>query len=144
MPDAAVLCPHLVSQDGLDNVFEQIGTNLFRIDSDENELCIFAYTENNKILCSLHTVALNHGLPIENVKPESCLLWPLAITEGKTRKLSMHEDAMAFSCNATNKNSSQVMCPNIGLIVESVFGRRFKNDLERAARQGQHHVKIHL
>jgi hypothetical protein len=32
----------------------------------------------------LHTVAEQLGIPFRKAKPESCLLWPLAIFEGET------------------------------------------------------------
>lgn len=144
MPDAAELCPHLKSHDGFENVFEEIGSHLFRIDSGEDELCVFAYAHENRILCALHSVALKLGLSIEQVKPKACLIWPLAITDGQTKRLSMHVDAMAFSCNAENSDGSQALCPNIGLILESVFGLGFRDDLERAAHKGLQRVKIPL
>jgi hypothetical protein len=144
IPDAAKFCPHLKSHNGYENVFEQIGLNLFRIDTAANGLCVFAYSKDNKTLCSLHSVSINLGVSVHQVKPKTCLIWPLAISEGKRGILSMHEDALEFRCNAQNHNDSLSLCPNIGRIVESAFGQRFRCELGSAANKGLHRTKIPL
>ena len=79
LPEAAKLCPHLLTVGGYDNVFEEEEPGLFSIDTAEDGLCLFAYWSHSRTNCSLHTVALNLGLPLEQVKPKVCMLWPIAL-----------------------------------------------------------------
>ena len=85
---------------GYDNVFEEDEDGLFLIDADENEQCVFAYSnEAEETVCSLHSAALELGLPPVEVKPRCCSLWPLALTEGPVPVLSINAQFASFPCN---------------------------------------------
>ncbi len=94
LPAAARLCPHLKSGKGFDNVFDEVEPGVYAIDTTEDGLCLFAYVFRNKYRCSLHTVALERGLPLGKVKPKACLLWPMTFSEGE-ELLSLTEDALS-------------------------------------------------
>lgn len=144
MPLAARFCSHLKSHYIYENVFEQISRGLYCIDTNEDGTCVFAYLEGNRIVCSLHTVAEQLGIPFRKGKPESCLLWPLAIFEGETRILSIHDDAFEFSCNTRNVKGRFSLCPSIAKNIERVFSVEFRNELQDAANKRLHWTSIPL
>ena len=133
VPLAARFCSHLKSRYVYENVFEQISSDLYCIDTNEDGTCVFSFLEGSRIACSLHAVAGQLGIPFRRVKPESCLLWPLAIFEGETRILSIHDDAFEFSCNTRNAKRRFSLCPSIAQNIERVFGIEFRDELQNAA-----------
>jgi hypothetical protein len=132
LPLAARFCPHLKSNHSYENVFEEISRGLYCLDTKENGACVFAYLKGNKLVCSLHTVAEQTGILFRNAKPESCLLWPLAIYEGEKRILSIDDDAFEFSCNTRNAKGKFSLCSSIAENIERVFGVEFRNELQEA------------
>ena len=142
IPLAARFCPSLKSPDGYENVFDQISRDLFSIDTDEDGVCAFAYFEDNKILCSLHAAADSCKISFRKAKPQSCLLWPLAIFEGKTQILSIQEDAFEFGCNKRNDKNKFTLCPAIAKNIEWVFGVEFRNTIQEAANKRLNWINI--
>ena len=65
LPEAAKFCPQLLVDGGYDNIFEEEEHGLFSIDTNEDGVCVFAYWSHDRIHCSLHTAAMNLGLPLE-------------------------------------------------------------------------------
>jgi len=135
MPEVAKLCPHLMIDGGFDNVFEEEEPGLFSIDTTEDGLCILAYWSHHRINCSLHTVALSLGLPLAQVKPKVCLLWPLHFSEGE-EVLAIINDAFQFSCNVRRKPGS--LNVSLGFIeaIEHVYGEGCGIQVELAAQKG--------
>jgi len=99
LPVAAKRCPHLKTGEEFDNIFEEVEHGLYAIDTTEDGLCLFAFLSKRKIRCSLHTAASALGLPINQVKPKVCLLWPVSYSEDD-EMLSLTDDALSFSCNS--------------------------------------------
>jgi len=130
LPEASKFSKYLWSNDGYENVFEQIETDLFCIDTTEEGTCVFAYNERGKILCSLHSAALKLGLPAYKVKPRVCVLWPLAILEGKSIRLTIQDDAFTFGCNTRKDDDNPYLCSSIAKIIDSIFGKKFREQLE--------------
>jgi len=131
MPDAAKLAPELRSESGYSNVYEETDDNLYAIDTDDNDLCVFAYSDTkNTVLCSLHTVALQLSLPPHEVKPRSCITWPLALSEDRLPMLSVSADAFDFPCNRSKR--AQSLDPDIAQIIKAVFGQEFLIQVEAA------------
>jgi hypothetical protein len=65
--------PSIGGAPGYDNVFEEDEDGSFLIDADEDEQCVFAYmNEAEETLCSLHSAAIELGLPPVDVKPKCC------------------------------------------------------------------------
>ncbi|MCP4568480.1 MAG: hypothetical protein GY841_12960, partial [FCB group bacterium] len=94
LPLASQFLPQLKTSLGFENIFDEAGADLFALDTDEQGLCCFAYTnKNDQILCSLHSAALQIGFPPNKAKPKACFLWPLAITEHHPINLSVDDDA---------------------------------------------------
>jgi hypothetical protein len=135
LPEAARYCPHLLTVGGYDNVFEHEEPGLFSIDTTEDGLCLFAYWSHGRIHCSLHTVAVNLGLPLEQVKPKVCLLWPLHFSAGH-EILAIIDDAMLFSCNARKAPGSRSLCPGFTEAIERVYGEGCGDQVQRAAENG--------
>jgi hypothetical protein len=134
LPEATKFCSHLETGDGYDNVFEAVGQGLFAIDTTEDGLCLFAFRSKNKIRCSLHAAAASLGLPLEQVKPKACLLWPIMFSEGK-ELLSLTEDALSFSCNSKRGKTSRRLSPSLLEAITLVYGSGMGSALEREARK---------
>jgi hypothetical protein len=135
LPEAARYCPHLLTKQGYDNVFEQEERGLFSIDTTENGLCLFAYWSNHRTQCSLHTVAMTLGLPLEEVKPKACLLWPMHFSEGD-EVLSMITDAFQFNCNSRKTPGSRCLSPGFVEAIEMVYGEGCGTQVQQAAENG--------
>ncbi len=135
LPAAARFCPHLLTTRGYDNVFEEEEPGLFSIDTTEDGLCLFAYWSHNRIHCSLHTVSVTLGLPLEQVKPKVCLLWPMHFSEGR-EVLAMINDAFLFNCNARKAPSSRSLGPGFVEAIELVYGEGCGTQVAHAAENG--------
>jgi hypothetical protein len=135
LPEAAKFCPHLLTAGGYDNVFEEEEPGFFSIDTDEDGLCLFAYWSHHRIHCSLHTVAVDLGLPLEQVKPKVCLLWPMHFSEGD-EVLAMINDAFLFGCNARQARGSRSLSPGFVEAIDLVYGEGCGSQVLHAARNG--------
>ena len=132
LPEAAKLCPHLLTAGGYDNVFEKEEPGLYSIDTTEDGLCLFAYWSQNRTHCSLHTVAKTLGLPLEQVKPKVCLLWPMHFSDGD-EVLAMINDAFQFDCNARKAPGSRSLSPGFVEAIELVYGEGCGSQVKLAA-----------
>lgn len=135
LPEAAKYCPHLLTPGGYDNVFEKEEPGLFSIDTDENGLCLFAYWSDRRTHCSLHTVAMKLGLPLAQVKPKVCMLWPLHFSDGD-EVLSTIGDASLFTCNARKAPGSREVSPGFIDAIELVYGEGCGAQVKQAAEKG--------
>jgi hypothetical protein len=134
MPDASRFSSELKEDSAYLNIFDETEDSFMMIDADENGLCVFAFPDDNDhILCSLHTVALAHGLLPHEVKPRSCVTWPLAVTDRKPTMLSVSDDALEFPCNSINSQSG-ILDTNISSIIKNIFGTDFLSKLNDKAR----------
>ncbi len=133
IPAASEWTDELRSESGFENVFDETEDGLYAIDTDENDLCVFAYSGvKNSILCSLHTAAMGLELPPGEVKPIACATWPLAVSYNRPHILSVAEDAFNFPCNVNNTDSG--LDPGIVFIIKDVFGEEFLQAIEEASR----------
>lgn len=135
LPEAARFCPHLLTVGGYDNVFEEEEAGLFSIDTDEDGLCLFAYRSDHRLHCSLHTVAVKLGLPLEQVKPKVCMLWPMHFSDGD-EVLGMISDAFRFSCNVRKTPGSRSLSPGVVETIELVYGEGCGDQVKLAAENG--------
>ncbi len=135
LPEAAKLCPHLLTVGGYDNVFEEEEPGLYSLDTNEDGLCVFAYWSNNRTHCSLHTVAMTLNLPLQLVKPKVCLLWPLHFSDGN-EVLAAIGDAFQFSCNARKEPGSRSLSPGFIEAIDLVYGEGCGSQVEQAAQKG--------
>jgi len=135
LPEAARYCPHLLTIGGYDNVFEEEEPGLFSIDTTEDGLCLFAYWSQNRTHCSLHTVAMTLGLPLEQVKPKVCMLWPMHFSDGD-EVLGMINDAFLFKCNARKEPGSRSLSPGFVEAIELVYGEGCGSQVKEAAENG--------
>lgn len=135
LPEAAKFCPHLITIGGYENVFEKEEHGLFSIDTTDDGLCLFAYWSNQRIHCSLHTVAITLGLPLAQVKPKVCILWPMHFSEGN-EVLSIINDAYLFSCNVRKGRDSRNLCPDFVEAIEQVYGVGCGTQVKYASENG--------
>jgi len=136
LSEAAKFSHHLLTTQGYDNVFEQEEPGLFSIDTDDDGLCLFAYWSHGRIHCSLHTVATTLGLPLEQVKPKVCMLWPMHFSEGD-EVLAVINDAFLFSCNVRKTRCSHSLSPNFVESLELVYGKGCGMQVKQAAENGE-------
>jgi hypothetical protein len=136
LPEAAKFCPHLLIAGGYDNVFEEEEPGLFSIDTTEDGLCLFAYRSRRRIHCSLHTVAITLGLPLEQVKPKVCLLWPMHFSEGD-EVLAIINDAFLFNCNVRKAPGLRSLSPGFVEALELVYGEGCGSQVKQAAKNGE-------
>jgi hypothetical protein len=141
LPHVARYCPQLKTPDGFDNVFEQIGRDLLRVDSMDDGLCVFAYHQGRKTRCALHSTALDLNLPINAIKPETCLLWPLALSANAPFTLSVDEDAFQFKCNHP-RSGQRTLDGSVRDIITTIFGQHFTHELEKALHKGVSPVQL--
>jgi len=135
LPEAAKFCPHLLTTHGYDNVFDEEQPGLFSIDTTEDGLCLFAYWSHHRTRCSLHTVAMKLGLPLEQVKPKVCLLWPMHFSDGD-EVLAAISDAFLFSCNVRKKPGSRSLSPGFVEALDMVYGEGCGTQVQQAAENG--------
>jgi len=135
LPEVVKLCPHLGTDEGYDNVFEEVGQGLFALDTTEDGLCTFAFVLDHKIRCSLHAVGTALGLPLNKVKPKACLLWPLSFSEGD-EVLSVVDDALSFLCNSRNRNQSRKICSAFRESTDLIYGEGFGAALQKESGKG--------
>ena len=129
MPHIVKHAKHLVIDDYFDNPFEKIGRNLYSMDTDYDNLCLFAYHgKDGCTWCSIHSAALEIGIDIADVKPVSCILWPLSLSEDDPPVLSVQSGAFDFPCNMECSVSDK-LDPNISDIICKVFGLKFLDEL---------------
>jgi hypothetical protein len=133
LPYAAKFCPHIKAKDGYDNIFEELGGRLHAIDTTDDGRCLLAYVHNGSLRCSLHSAAEKTGIPPHNVKPRSCILWPLTLSSGRPPRLSVDPNAYTFACCTRRKGLGAGVSPAIIQTVRAVFGADFMRDLEVAA-----------
>lgn len=130
MPEASRRAPGIVSGSGLSNIFDETEDGLLAIDRDDDDLCVLAYRAGeDRILCSLHSAALERGIEPHIVKPRCCVLWPLALGDGKKPVLSVDEDAFGFPCNTLREKPARELHPSIEKTVRSLFGPGFLEKL---------------
>lgn len=142
IPDAAELCPTLKPEDDFDNVFEPAGGSLYSLDTHDDGTCVLAYRKGRKVLCSLHTIAVNRKITLGKIKPMYCLLWPLAITDGKKSVLSIQDDAFDFICNKRNTGDEFSLCPSIAENIEWAFGGKVRKKIQAAVDNRLRRVSI--
>jgi hypothetical protein len=133
-PQAAKSARRLHANGSFANVFEDVWRNRLVIDQNHDGLCAFAYRSRGKnVLCSLHTAAISFDEDPVKAKPFVCNLWPLAISGGKKKLLSVARDVLMYPCNQERVERDQPLSPSVMRIIQTVFGTRFLDRLVRTA-----------
>ena len=127
MPQAAVHNPALRDGDSYIDPFEETDDGAHTaLATDPDGACVFAYKDvKGETWCALHSAALDLGLRPLDVKPRSCWLWPLAVSESRPVVLGVQQDAFAFPCNRRRPRTSRGLHRGIAEIVEAVYGEGF-------------------
>ena len=117
-------------------MFEEEEPGLYSIETTEDGLCVFAYWSSGRTHCSLHTAASTLGLPLEQVKPKVCLLWPMHFSDGD-KFLGMISDAFEFSCNVPQAPGSRSLSPGFVEALDLVYGAGSGMQAQDAAAKGE-------
>ena len=115
---------HSLCPDGAcENIFEPLADGGYTVDTDYKGLCAFAFRDkDHTIKCSLHAAAHKHHLPVTEIKPHCCIMWPLAISENPNPVVTVHADAYRFPCNQHRKAGCKSLHSGIADIIEQLFG----------------------
>ncbi len=135
LPAAAEYCPHLLAAGVSDNMFNEEEPGLFTINTTGDGLCVFGYWSGGRTHCSLHTVAMQLGLPLEQVKPKVCLLWPLHFSDDE-EVLGLIDDALRFACNMPTAPGSRSVSPGFLETIDRVYGEGCGAQVQTAAESG--------
>jgi len=130
LPLAAEYVPYLRPDLVSENLFVDIGNNLFAIGKNEAGYCSFAYNKDNKIICSLHSIALKLDIPVISIKPRCCILWPLYITKDNPPHLTVDKEAFTFPCNTQRNGANLYPYETIISIIRDFFEDSFWNMLQ--------------
>lgn len=127
LPHAAAFAPWLLDRGKLTNPFDEETPSRYVLDTDDDGRCVFAYTNGaGETRCSIHSAALQLGLPPFQTKPRSCALWPLAVSEGRPPLLSIQPDAFDFPCNRRRRpRADRSLDPSIAELIQLNFGPAF-------------------
>jgi hypothetical protein len=130
LPGASRYAPALMDGGEPANVFEELAPGVFSIDTDEDGLCVFAWTdEAGSRLCSLHAAALAEGAEPLGAKPRSCWLWPLALSSSRPPILGRDADVFAFPCNKRRHDFRPVLDAGVTDIIRGLYGEEFLGEL---------------
>lgn len=120
LPLAAEHAPALEDAD----LYEEGDGGACVLETDEAGRCVFAYKDKRRrVLCSVHAAASERGLDPYAIKPLSCSLWPLAISEDKPPVLGIQDDALDFPCNRRRRGKG--LDPGVAQTLEACFGAAF-------------------
>jgi len=144
IPYVVKYCRHLLVEGRLDNVFDESEDGLYSIDTHTNGLCVFAYRENSRILCGIHSAADILGLNWYELKPFSCVLWPLAISKDSSPVILVDGSAGCFHCNSEVSDGSLRLDSSVIQILKKVVGNETAAYIDHVANKGCHHTKIPL
>lgn len=133
LPEVSKFCPDVTDGDGFQNVFEETDDGLISLDTTEDGLCVFAYQSEDGIRCGLHSAAEHLKVPLEQVKPAVCILWPLSISDDEPRQLSIAEDALAFHCNTRGESNQPITQTAFIDTIEQVYGTDVRTQIVNAA-----------
>lgn len=98
----------------------------------EDGACVYSYRGGDGgVRCGLHSAALDLGLRPERAKPRSCVLWPLAIAEGRPPILTVMEDAALFPCNR-RRVPGKTLHPGVAALIADALGPQYLMKLEMA------------
>ncbi len=136
LPDAAKYAPGLY-EDGIPiDPVEDTEHRQTCLATDEDGLCVFAYRDRaGATLCSLHSAAIDLGLPPIKVKPKACVLWPLFLVETDPPLLTVQSDATEFACNKARRSVGDKLDAGVADIIRAVFGDAFLEEVEALVRK---------
>lgn len=123
--------------DAADGIPGELFAGLYEIRRTEDGLCVFAFAApDGRVLCSLHSAALDGGFDVREVKPRACLLWPLTLSGSRPRILSADAGAFAFPCTARRAPDGRLDA-GVEDIIRCVLGEEFLARLAGAVASGR-------
>ena len=81
------------------------------------------------------------GLPLHEVKPESCLLWPISLTQDTPQRLTIDSEAYRFHCNRCHDPEPERI-EAFRETLTNAFGPAAFEDIVDAANDGLDTVRI--
>lgn len=132
-PAAAEFSTGLASGNEFINPFDIDDEGRTILDVRKDGGCVYSFHQGAEtLMCSLHAAALKAQAPPETVKPQSCTLWPLALTEDRKPKLSVQAGAYSFPCNRKRYVKSSRLHKGVAEIIRRLWGDEFLRQIETA------------
>jgi hypothetical protein len=117
----------------------------------EHRRCSFSFRDSGgKLWCGLHALALERGLPVESIKPVTCLLFPLVVyrfEDGDTLLTASSRHTESMFDGGAKKPSKLLVCireqdgppmyQECRAAIEFAFGKGFFGRLDSLARAEQ-------
>lgn len=127
LSDASKYAKHIKDGDEYVSLFDEDEDDIL-LETDDNWQCLLGWKDKDcRLLCSLHTHAIDNNLNYYDIKPKSCCLWPLAANDENT-VLTIQEDAIDFPC--IEKKDDKTIDPEVASIIENIYGKDFLEELE--------------
>ena len=81
------------------SVMRRTALGRYVLRKDDHGCCTLSHrTPDGRLLCTLHTAALEEDIPLREAKPRLCLLWPLSLSRAEPPVLSVQEGVEDFPC----------------------------------------------
>jgi hypothetical protein len=87
--------------------------------------CVFAFKRRGQTLCALHAASSRLALDPYRMKPWSCTLWPLAVSESHPPVLGVQDGAFDFPCNHPRDPAEPGLDPGIADTLRACYGQAF-------------------
>jgi Fe-S-cluster containining protein len=101
MDELARIVPALRDDDGYASVFVAEEPPDLLIESDDDGACPFLYRTKKNALCSIHSLALETGRHVPDVKPAACRHWPVMLErDGDDVRVTLQPHAVTIGCVA--------------------------------------------
>ena len=139
LPLAAEFRPELAEDP---NVFEDDDDGSICIDKDAEGNCAFSFSSPHGMLCSLHAAALKAGIPPHQIKPVSCTLWPLSLSEPPAARLSICDDAYQACCITKLDSPQPEIAPSLMNTIDAIFGSDVRTQVQEAAQKGLDQITV--
>jgi hypothetical protein len=115
------------------SVLRRIGAGRYVLRKNARDSCILSYRDDDgRLLCTLHTAALRDGVPLQEAKPQLCLLWPLSLSRAEPPVLGVQDGVRDFPCCASRHPDGQLH-PGVAETLQLYFGPDVADEIKRRA-----------
>ncbi len=131
LKDASALLGRAGQGMDMNDVLRWVGAG-YILRKNKDGLCMLAYrVEDGRVLCSLHSAALQRNCSPRRAKPSSCTLWPLSLTGTAGHgTVSIQPGAFEFPCNRRRESRRPLLHHGTATLIRDHFGSGFLSALE--------------
>ncbi len=112
------------------SVLRRITAGRYVLRKNDDGCCELSYrTDDGRLLCTLHTAALEEGIPLRKAKPRLCLLWPLSLSRADLPLLTVQNGVRSFPC-CSSRPSAPTLHEGVAETVRMYFGADVLEDIQ--------------